>query len=97
MSLKDFHSRSVFWKTFFRFSIDDILADSDSDMSDGEEKKNPKQKSKSKNPETYLRETEDSIVDLADADAFSRLTSELIWLSRFSFWLICRSFQQRNL
>lgn len=54
------------------------MADSDSDMSDGEEKKNPKRKSKSKNPETYLRETEDSIVDLADADAFSRLTSKLL-------------------
>lgn len=61
----------------FHFSIDDILADSDSDMSDGEDKKDKsKQKIKSKNPETYLRETEDSIVDLADADAFSRLTSE---------------------
>lgn len=54
------------------------MADSDSDMSDGEDKKEkPKQKSKSKQPETYLRETEDSIVDLADADAFSRLTSNI--------------------
>lgn len=52
------------------------MADSDSDMSDGEDKENPKQKQKSKNPETYIRETEDSIVDLADPDAFSRITSK---------------------
>lgn len=65
---------------FNLFSIDDILADSDSDMSD-DDKENPKQKSKedkkkSKNPETYIHETEDSIVDLADPDAFSRITSK---------------------
>lgn len=43
-------------------------------MSDGDgNKENPKQK---KNPETYIRETEDLIVDLADPDAFSRITSK---------------------
>lgn len=64
-------------KTFFilfLFSIDDILADSDSDMSDDDEKENAKKAKK--NPQTYIRETEDSIVDLADADAFSRITSK---------------------
>jgi hypothetical protein len=59
-------------------SIDDILADSDSDMSD-DGKENPK---KAKNPQTYIRETEDSIVDLADSNAFSRITSKF---RHFSF------------
>lgn len=45
-------------------------------MSDDDEKE--KSKKSSKNPQTYIRETEDSIVDLADADAFSRITSELL-------------------
>lgn len=31
---------------------------------------------KIKHPETYIRETEDSIVDLADMDAFSKITSK---------------------
>lgn len=45
-------------------------------MSDGDDnKENPKPKSKK--PETYIRESEDTIVDLADADAFSRLTSKI--------------------
>lgn len=62
---------------FFLLRIDDILADSDSDMSDGEDnKENPK--TKSKNSETYIRETEDSIVDFADPDAFSKITSKFI-------------------
>lgn len=53
------------------------MADSDSDMSDGEDnKENPK--TKSNNPETYIRETEDSIVDFADPDAFSKITSKFI-------------------
>lgn len=60
---------------FSPFRIDDILADSDSDLSDAKE--NPKQKQKQKNTETYIRDTEDSIVDLADPDAFSRITSKL--------------------
>ncbi|KAG5671610.1 hypothetical protein PVAND_001803 [Polypedilum vanderplanki] len=55
-------------------TIDDILADSDSDMSDDEtEKENTK--SKKKNPETYIREDEDMIVDLADSNAFSKITT----------------------
>lgn len=59
----------------FSYSIDDILADSDSDLSDGDDdKKKPKQKSKGQ--DTYIRETEDSIVDLADPDAFSKITSK---------------------
>jgi hypothetical protein len=56
------------------------LADSDSDMSmeDVEQNKKAKnsQKSKKKEPQTYIHENEDTIVDLADVDAFSRITSE---------------------
>jgi hypothetical protein len=43
-------------------------------MSDENEKENAE---KEKNPQTFIRETEDSIVDLADSNAFSRITSEL--------------------
>jgi hypothetical protein len=52
------------------------LADSDSDMSDGEEEKK-KSKSKTKEPQTFIRENEDMIVDLADPNAFSKITSKL--------------------
>jgi hypothetical protein len=44
-------------------------------MSDGEiEKENSK--SKKKDPETYIRESDDMIVDLADSNAFSKITSK---------------------
>lgn len=43
-------------------------------MSDEDnDKENPK--AKTKHPDTYIRESEDSIVDLADLDAFSKITS----------------------
>lgn len=65
------------------FRIDDILADSDSDMSLDEEVETGKKqkgkknlKNKKKEPETYIHETEDGIVDLADTDGFSRITSK---------------------
>ena len=71
---KNFNCLQFFTFSFVFFhSIDDILADSDSDLSGEDEKENTK---KSKNPQTYIRETEDSIVDLADSNAFSRITSE---------------------
>lgn len=56
------------------------MADSDSDMSMDDVEPNKKvknsQKGKKKEPQTYIHETEDTIVDLADPDAFSRITSE---------------------
>lgn len=64
--------------TFFH-RIDDILADSESEMSaEEEEKENPKSKSrrKSKEPETFIRESEDMIVDLADPNALSKAISK---------------------
>ena len=45
-------------------------------MSDGEEEKK-KSKPKAKEPQTFIRENEDSIVDLADPNAFSKITSRL--------------------
>lgn len=54
------------------------MADSDSDMSGGEDNKENPKKKPTKNPETYIRETEDSIVDFADPDAFSKITSKFI-------------------
>lgn len=67
----------IFVRTYKQFSflrIADILADSDSDMSVADDnKENPK--AKTKHPQTYIRETEDLIVDLADPDAFGRITS----------------------
>lgn len=55
-------------------------------MSAGEEEKeNPKSKSrgKSKEPETFIRESEDMIVDLADPNALSKVISKLNQKSEF--------------
>lgn len=63
----------------FLHRIDDILADSESEMSnDEDEKENPKTKSRGRNkePETFIRESEDMIVDLADPNALSKVISE---------------------
>ncbi|KAL7025273.1 hypothetical protein ACKWTF_013427 [Chironomus riparius] len=67
-------------------TIGDILADSDSDMSDGEEEKK-KSKTKAKEPQTFIRENEDSIVDLADPNAFSKITSKLLAFLYLNFML----------
>lgn len=51
------------------------MADSESEMSENEnEKENPKVKSgrKNKGPETFIRESEDMIVDLADPNELSK-------------------------
>lgn len=53
-------------------SIDDILADSDSDSGVEDERKN---RSKKKGLDTYIKESEDNIVDLADLDAIGKITS----------------------
>lgn len=60
------------------FSIDDILADSDSDMDEETTKKDKPEEKKSRKPkgDTYIRESEDSIVDLADPNAFNKITSK---------------------
>jgi ribosomal RNA-processing protein 12 len=57
----------------FSCRIDDILADSDSDMSDAESD-GGKDKART-NPDTYIREDPDMIVDLADADVMNKITS----------------------
>lgn len=74
----------IFLLISFLNSIDDILADSDSDMSIDDEEAGPKGKKanakaeKKKEQETYIRETEDTIVDLADPNAFSKITSKFL-------------------
>lgn len=64
------------------------MADSDSDMSlDDDEEADKKQKgkknqrNKKKEPQTYIHETEDGIVDLADTDGFSRITSGKLFIN----------------
>ncbi|XP_050071792.1 RRP12-like protein [Anopheles maculipalpis] len=52
-------------------TIDDILADSDSDSGVEDERKGRKKKGM----DTYIKETEDSIVDLADLDAIGKITT----------------------
>jgi hypothetical protein len=53
------------------------LADSESEMSEGEnEKENTKTKGrKNKGPETFIRESGDMIVDLADPNELSKAIS----------------------
>nr|AJC98364.1 AGAP002961 [Anopheles coluzzii] len=53
-------------------TIDDILADSDSDSGVEDERKN---RSKKKGLDTYIKESEDNIVDLADLDAIGKITT----------------------
>lgn len=55
-------------------------------MSDGEEEKK-KSKTKAKEPQTFIRENEDSIVDLADPNAFSKITSKLLAFLYLNFML----------
>lgn len=55
------------------FSINDILADSDSDFEMGDESKTPATK-KSKKHESFIQEAPESIVDLADVNAIGRIT-----------------------
>lgn len=55
-------------------TIDDILEDSESDSDSGvEDEKRAKKKM-----DTYIKESPESIVDLADLDAISKITSKLI-------------------
>lgn len=49
--------------------------DGDEEMEKKDKTTKKSQKNK-KEPQTYIHETEDAIVDLADTDAFSRITSK---------------------
>uniref|UniRef100_A0A182VYK1 Uncharacterized protein n=1 Tax=Anopheles minimus TaxID=112268 RepID=A0A182VYK1_9DIPT len=53
-------------------TIDDILADSDSDSGVEDERKG---RAKKKGVDTYIKESEDTIVDLADLDAIGKITT----------------------
>uniref|UniRef100_A0A2M4A4V3 Uncharacterized protein n=1 Tax=Anopheles triannulatus TaxID=58253 RepID=A0A2M4A4V3_9DIPT len=55
-------------------TIDDILEDSDSDSDSGVENER-KSRKKANKMETYIKETPDSIVDLADLDAIGKITT----------------------
>lgn len=55
--------------------IDDILTDSDSDLESEDEK--TKENKPAKNA-VYIQEAPDSIVDLADLNEFSKVTSEFL-------------------
>lgn len=89
---------------FFSCRIDDILADSDSElendiMMDGEADQRPKVKAKRSKEQRYIREDADTIVDLADINAMSKITCKLtmrisqfsivIEKSNFHFCLVC--------
>lgn len=59
--------------------IDDILADSDSElendiMMDDETEQRPKVKAKRSKEQKYIREDADTIVDLADINAMSKIS-----------------------
>lgn len=63
--------------------IDDILADSDSElendiMMDDEAEQRPKVKAKRPKEQRYIREDADTIVDLADINAMSKITCKTI-------------------
>lgn len=66
----------------FLFRIDDILGDSDSElendiMMDTEDKTEPKKRNKkNREDQKYIQEDADSIFDLADINAFSKITCE---------------------
>ncbi len=53
--------------------MQDILADSDSDLDDDMEDDKPPAK-KSKQQETYIQEDPESIVDLADINSIGKIT-----------------------
>lgn len=56
------------------FSIEEILADSDSDdLCDNDQPKTTVRKPKKNKGKTLIRETEDSIIDLVDASASSKI------------------------
>lgn len=57
------------------YTIDDILADSDSDFDDPEDKKSTKTLNKHKKQELYIQEDPEAILDLADYNAISKITS----------------------
>lgn len=66
---------------FFSCRIDDILADSDSElendiMMDGEADQRPKVKAKRSKEQRYIREDAETIVDLADINAMSKISCE---------------------
>jgi hypothetical protein len=63
----------LYYSIFVMFRIDDILADSDSDMDD--EQNDVREKPKNK-MDTYIREDPEMIVDLADTDIGSKITSK---------------------
>lgn len=67
---------NLFVKTRFLFSIEDILADSDSDFDDKDEDAPPAKKSKQQ--ASFIQEDPESIVDLADVNSIGRITSNLI-------------------
>lgn len=50
----------------------------DEDEGKGKKVKSKTDKKQKKEQETYIRETEDTIVDLADPNAFSKITSKFL-------------------
>ncbi|XP_058117095.1 RRP12-like protein [Anopheles ziemanni] len=56
-------------------TIDDILEDSDSDSDSGVEDEKKSRQKKKKGLETFIKESEDNIVDLADLDAIGKITT----------------------
>lgn len=61
---------------------------------DDDDKENPQLKSK--NPATYIHETVDSIVDLADPDTFGKITSEREFFFIRRTFITVFTFQHRN-
>lgn len=62
---------------FCNCSIEDILADSDSDFDDKDDEKGAPPAKKSKRPASFIQEDPESIVDLADVNAIGRITSNI--------------------
>lgn len=66
------------------YSIDDILADSDSEIDDEEDAKHGRRNSqqpatkKRKKDQTYIQESPEAIVDLADLNSIGKITSKLL-------------------
>lgn len=74
---KFFLVRQWFWGFinfffYFFYRIDEILADSDSDMDEDNKDKSKKKKKH----DTYIQETPESIVDLADINSIGKITSK---------------------